>query len=99
MNNLKKLALGLLVSAMAIGFSAFKTSEKAKFAQEVFYNISGAPNNIASNYVYRPDGACALNTLKKCSATWNYTGTLSEGDNPNGSKVSTTDSPGAWDGN
>lgn len=99
MNNLKKLALGLLVGAIAIGFSAFKSSEKAKFAQEVFYNISGTQSNIASNYVYRPDGDCSPASLKVCSATWNYTGTLTEGANPNGSKVSTTDSPGQWDGN
>ncbi|MBB2148957.1 hypothetical protein [Pedobacter gandavensis] len=100
MNNFQKLALGLSVGAMAIGFSAFKSSENAntKLDRAIFFNKSGVQSNIASDYVYQPDGDC-LAASTACSAEWNYTGTLTEGAHPNGSKYSTTDSQGAWDGN
>jgi hypothetical protein len=52
MNNIKKIALGLLVGAMAIGFSAFtNASAKTNFATRYWTNngtnyvlLSGTPN-------------------------------------------------------
>ncbi|WP_316753294.1 hypothetical protein [Pedobacter gandavensis] len=101
MNNLKKLALGLSVGAMAIGFSAFKSSENAnaKFAPQKFYNTTGVQSNDPLDYQYRPDGACESLPAAACSALWNHSGTLSEGAHPDGSKVSTTDAIGTYDGN
>lgn len=101
MKNLKKLALGLLVGAMAIGFSAFKSSadNNAKLAQEVFYSKTGIQSTNPTDYYYRADADCNLTPAAACSAIWNYTGTLSEDSHPNGSKVSTTDRVGTWDGN
>lgn len=47
MKNLQKLALSLLVAGLAIGFSAFKTSEKeANFAAKYYYN--GSPETWTS---------------------------------------------------
>lgn len=101
MNNLKKLALGLSVGAMAIGFSAFKSTVNAngKLAQQTFYNTTGVQSTDPLDYQYRPDGGCESLPAAACSATWNYSGTLSEGDHPNGSKVSTTDAIGTYNGN
>ncbi|RQO74518.1 hypothetical protein DBR43_03765 [Pedobacter sp. KBW06] len=101
MNNLKKLALGLSVGAMAIGFSAFKSTvnANAKFAQQKFYNTTGTQSTDPKDYEYRPDGACESLPAAACSAVWNYSGTLSEGDHPNGSRVSSNDEIGTWNGN
>jgi hypothetical protein len=101
MKNFKKLALGLSVGAMAIGFSAFKSSENAnaKFAQQKFYNTSGVQSTNPQDYEYRPDGGCESLPAAACSAVWNYSGTLSEGDHPNGSRVSSTDDIGTYNGN
>lgn len=101
MKNFQKLALGLIVGAMAIGFSAFKSSENAnsKFAQQKFFNTTGIQSNNPLDYQYRPDGGCESLPAAACSATWNYSGTLTEGAHPNGSKVSTTDAIGSYDGN
>ncbi|MEO7213904.1 hypothetical protein ABIB62_004557 [Mucilaginibacter sp. UYP25] len=38
MKNFKQIAFGLLVGAMAIGFSAFTTAKSAKFAGAYYYN-------------------------------------------------------------
>lgn len=58
MKNFKQVALGLIVGAMAIGFSSFTTAKHAKFAGAYYstadqaWSSAGAqaPNQNASNY-------------------------------------------------
>lgn len=69
MKNFQKIALGLLVGIMAIGFSAFKSTVNAntKFAQQtkIYYHVG-------DEYVLTPpeDTSCAPDDNIKCRLTY-----------------------------
>ncbi|MBB5645781.1 hypothetical protein [Pedobacter cryoconitis] len=100
MKNYQKIALALMVGVSALGFSAFQNSANAnlKLSQQTFYNIKGITSTNPADYIYRPNGSC-LTSSKACSAVWNYSGTLTPGSHPNGTKVSPSDAVGTYDGN
>ncbi|WP_158994165.1 hypothetical protein [Mucilaginibacter sp. L196] len=90
MKNFKKIALGLMVGAMAIGFSAF-TNAKTSFGHKTLYNASyysldGTASHSASDYVYDENGSCTSST-KICSAVWQTTIAPVQGDAPAGSPM------------
>lgn len=79
MNNIKKIALGLLVGALAIGFSAFTNGPVTKHngvATARYYNKTGIVNDmIPGDFIYR-DGLeddCNSSTTKECTAEWTTT--------------------------
>lgn len=96
MKNLKKIAFGLLVGAMAIGFSAFTSasSNTVKVTRDAkgkilsvtsyFYNISGsATNKSASNFVYSTDpGAGCNSSVHECRAEWTTAAMPTNGQSP-----------------
>jgi hypothetical protein len=82
MKNFKKIAFGLIVGVMAIGFSAFTTkSSKLAPGDFRFYSINGTSNTTASNYRFRSNpNLCSASSLV-CSEVWNIgADTPSDGD-------------------
>ncbi|RLJ77368.1 hypothetical protein [Pedobacter alluvionis] len=67
MKNLQKFAVALLVGIMAIGFSAFKASDKkvsGQFAEKTYYRVG-------ANYVFpEPAGSCETLDNISCSITF-----------------------------
>jgi len=88
MKNLHKLVLGLLVSAMAIGFSAFTNARPHKkgVSQTNYYfctsGIVGDTN--PAHYVYDENGTCTLSS-KQCQALWTTNSAPVQGDSPTAS--------------
>ncbi len=69
MNNIKKLALGLLVAAFAFGFSAFKSEHKSGYT---FYysgpDLSVSAVETESNWIYdEDDNECSAINDQACS--------------------------------
>lgn len=86
MKNFQKLALGLMIGVMAIGFSAFtNANSKIVTASARYYNVTGDPlNHAASNFIYAADNGlnCSNNPDKECSAIWNTTNAPTLGQSP-----------------
>ncbi|QHS55266.1 hypothetical protein GWR56_06820 [Mucilaginibacter sp. 14171R-50] len=98
MKNFKQIAFGLMVGALAIGFSAFTTanSSSIKYNKDakgkiisvsaLYYNISGDPTSTdPDNFIFR-DGttpaACSTLSNKECQATWTTTNTPHNNQSP-----------------
>lgn len=93
MKNFKKIALGLVVSGMAIGFSSF-TNANAKFAK-TFYGLNHAGTTYA-RAASNPSGNCTpLSTIPSCviSYTSDQGASLSVGSLPTGA---TSESGPGW---
>jgi len=85
MKKFQKIALGLMVGAMAIGFSAFTNAQK-KSASLIYryYSTTGAVNDTnPADFVYEsnPD-LCSTSTTKECSAEWSTTNAPTAGQTP-----------------
>jgi len=60
--------MGILVGALAIGFSAFKSST----VEVKYYRTSGSANSTtASDYHYRPGAECLDSPVTNCSFSLN----------------------------
>ncbi|RKR82868.1 hypothetical protein BDD43_3059 [Mucilaginibacter gracilis] len=84
MKNFKQIAFGLLVGAMALGFSAFTSASKnaIKVTKDAkgrllftasYYNKTGiAGDSNAADFVYRNTAgpSCASNPSDECTAEW-----------------------------
>ncbi|GAB2971986.1 hypothetical protein GCM10027049_02020 [Mucilaginibacter puniceus] len=98
MKNFKKIAFGLMVGALAIGFSAFTTANNSsvKYNKDAngkivsvsasYYNISGDPTSTdPDNFIFR-DGTtaagCSSVTGKECKATWTTSNTPHNNQSP-----------------
>jgi hypothetical protein len=106
MKNLKQIALGLIVGAMAVGFSSFVNIhpkiEKKGFSSYLFYRKTTAPahSTTASDYEYRPDGGCNSNNGTYCSAYFNQSSAPTiVGQAPTGTFSSVGTNNALWDGN
>jgi len=95
MKNFKKIALGLMVGALAIGFSSFTNAKKTLARHNgtfiaTYYSNSGTPGDAtASHYVYI-DGEsdlCDVNALKECTGSWQTTSAPVLNDPPTGSPM------------
>lgn len=89
MKNFKNIAFGLMVGALAIGFSAFTSANNSsiKYNKNAnrkiisvtasYYNISGDPTSTdPDNFIFRDattPAACSTLNLKECSASWTTT--------------------------
>ena len=96
MKNFKKIALGLIVGALAIGFSAFTSAPgnapkvtrdangKITSAEVYYYNIDGNKlDQSASNFVYSTDpGAGCNSSSHECQAEWQTTNMPTNGQSP-----------------
>src|ERR1035437_10127487 len=86
MTNFKKIALGLMVGAMAISFSAFINAPKKSLSTTArYYNISGAiGSKNPANFVYEDNGTdlCIVNATHECSAEWSTTNAPVAGQSP-----------------
>ena len=96
MKNFKKIAFGLLVGAMAIGFSAFTSASTntAKVTRDAkgkiisvttyFYNKDGnASDKSASNFVYSDGAGAGCNSSSnECQAEWTTTNMPTNGQSP-----------------
>jgi hypothetical protein len=86
MKNFKKIALGLMVGALAIGFSAFTNAKKATTTMARYYNqrTDHNPSNVATDYIFINDDVdlCTSSLTKECSAQWNTTNVPTEGQTP-----------------
>jgi hypothetical protein len=86
MKNLKQIALGLLVGAMAIGFSSFTNVRKATSTTARYYNqrIDHNPSANAADYIFVNDDVdlCTSSTTKECSVQWSTTNVPLEGQTP-----------------
>jgi hypothetical protein len=96
MKNFKKIALGLIVGALAIGFSSFTNAKKSLVSHKgttftaTYYSTSGTPGDAtASHYVYIDDESdlCDVNTQKECTGSWQTTSAPVVNDPPTGSPV------------
>lgn len=89
MKNFKKIALGLLVGALAIGFSSFTNGPKAHVRGHLvtyrYYNKMGTiGDETPADFIYR-DGLeddCSSSTTKECSAEWSTTNAPSVNQSP-----------------
>lgn len=61
MNNFKKVALGLAVAGLAVGFSAFRTAEQKKESLANFYYVLSAPG------VYTKAPGSSMPSTDNCS--------------------------------
>jgi hypothetical protein len=100
MKNFKQIALGLMIGAMAIGFSAFTNakSNKARFGSYTFVHITHSASNLRTDYIFRgtPDDCVA--SANNCKAVWTQTAVPSEGDNPATNAVESSITPGDYQG-
>ena len=85
MKNFKKIALGLMVGALAISFSAFTNAHKTTLSStHRYYSITGTLNDTnPADFVYEsnPD-LCSSSTTKECSAEWSTTNAPTPGQTP-----------------
>jgi hypothetical protein len=86
MKNVKQIALGLMVGAMAIGFSSFTNSKpvhkKGQFANYVFVHPAANANDAKAQYIYDSTPGSCTNSSNSCKATWSQSAIPAEGDNP-----------------
>jgi hypothetical protein len=97
MKNFKKIAFGLLVGALAIGFSAFTNGNKnpikitklanGKFlATARYYNIrpDHAPSVAPADFVYvnNTSNRCDESLTNQCTAQWTTSNTPTAGQSP-----------------
>ncbi|WP_428327903.1 hypothetical protein [Mucilaginibacter sp.] len=72
MKNFKQIAFGLMIGALAIGFSAFtnaKNVNKAKFAT-VYYGLNHAGTTYAREVADPSDDCTAQSNLKDCTISY-----------------------------
>ncbi len=85
MKNFKQIALGLMVGATVISFSAFTNAHSRLSSTNRYYNTVGTLNDTnAADFVYI-DGAeddCTHSTSKECSAEWTTTNMPTSGQTP-----------------
>ena len=81
---MKKNLLGIMVIALAVGFSAFNSAEsKTKFTEYTFFRNSGSATSVdPADYIYRPSGGCNANQNSNCSARWNQSTAPATNDHP-----------------
>jgi len=88
MKKFQKLALGLMVGAMAIGFSAFTNARPHKNGlsqTNYFFSTSGTVGDTnPAHYVYDENGTCSQSS-KQCQAEWTTTNAPIQGDSPSAS--------------
>jgi hypothetical protein len=86
MKNFKRIALGLMVGAMAIGFSAFTPVHKATSTTARYYNqrADHNPSTSAADFVFIDNDVdlCSSSLTKQCSAQWSTTNAPTEGQTP-----------------
>ena len=85
MKNFKKIAFGLLVGVLSIGFSAFTNAHKKLPPQTfTFVHLTHDGSNNRTDYVYRANLGNCLSSSNNCTSLWteNITGTPAEGANP-----------------
>jgi len=105
MKNLKTIALGLVVGAMAIGFSSFTNAHKSikkGLTDYQFFRKLTAPAHSHANadYEYRPNGGCVTNTGTDCDANFlQASAPTIVGQSPTGSYDGVIESDAKWDGN
>lgn len=93
MKNLKQIALGLMVGALAIGFSAFTNSKatKAGFGSYTFVHPVHSASNLRTDYIFRADPDDCTQSVNNCKAVWTQSTAPAEGDNPASNAVEGTD--------
>jgi hypothetical protein len=115
MKNFKKIALGLLVGAMAISFSAFtnanshslKTSKNSKgqttYMEYYYRALPGGHDTNPADYIYstNPGNGCNSKSGDVCQAEFTTTNPPVDGSAPSGSPSYDTgsDVSGDWNGN
>lgn len=105
MKNFKTIALGLIVGAMAIGFSSFTNAHKVNkkgLSDYQFFRKLTAPAHSTANadYVYRPAGACLANTGTDCDANFLQSSAPTiVGQNPTGTYDGVIEEDAKWDQN
>jgi hypothetical protein len=74
MKNLKKIALGLMVGGMAIGFSAFtnapKKSHLGTTTDRYYNNNGGVATTDPSKFIYEGSDNCVTDPSSQCSVEW-----------------------------
>lgn len=89
MKNFKQIAMGLLVGAMAIGFSSFTNASNSKGHSQSttarYYNKFGTiGDQTPGDFIYRDGGEdlCNSSTTKECTAEWTTTNAPSVNQSP-----------------
>ena len=103
MKNFKKIAFGLLVGIMAIGFSAFTnakvTPKNGQLTNYIFVHPAANSNGAKSQYIYdSTPGGCNTST-NLCRATWSQSEVPDEGDNPASDATLVSTSSGTYQAN
>ncbi len=100
MKNLKEIALGLVVCAMAISFSAFKNAKTTNsgFASYTFVHPAHSSSNLRTDYIFRADPDDCTQSVNNCKAVWSQSTAPAEGDNPATTAVEGTITPGNYQG-
>jgi hypothetical protein len=100
MKNLKQIALGLMVGALAIGFSAFTNSKatKAGFGSYTFVHPVHSSSNLRTDYIFRADPDDCTQSVNNCKAVWTQSTAPAEGANPASNAVEGTITPGNYQG-
>lgn len=96
MKNFKQIAFGLLIGALALGFSSFTNgSPKAKkgLTTYVFTHPAHTNSDTKSDYTYEsePNG-CATSTVNICTAEWSQSTTPTDGQQPSASATEVSNS-------
>ncbi|UPZ36506.1 hypothetical protein MUB18_20685 [Sphingobacterium sp. PCS056] len=87
MNNFKKVALSLLVAGLAVGFSAFRTSDKKADALANTYYI------LSSNTNYQKVSGSQMPNLEGCRETADHPCVISFASDPGPSNLNPTSLP------
>ncbi|WP_158993862.1 hypothetical protein [Mucilaginibacter sp. L196] len=97
MKNFKKIALGLLVGALAIGFSSFTNAKRN--TTYTFAHIAHSTSNTKADYKYRGDLAGCDESTNICTADWSQSTVPTENSNPSPSASEVDTNPGDYQGN
>ncbi|MCU1483189.1 MAG: hypothetical protein JWQ19_3975 [Subtercola sp.] len=85
MKNFKQIAFGILVCALAIGFSSFtNASKRVVSTTNRYYNVTGIASSNPADFKY-VDGLeddCISNPTDQCTAQWSTTNVPTAGETP-----------------
>lgn len=87
MNNFKKVALSLLVAGLAVGFSAFRTSEKKAEALANTYYV------LTSNDTYQKTTGSEMPSLDRCQDSAEHPCIISFASDPGQSQLDPSNLP------
>jgi hypothetical protein len=96
MKNFKKIAFGMLVGALALGFSSFTNAKRN--TTYTFAHIAHSTSNLKSDYKFRSDLAGCDESTNICTSDWSQSVAPTEGSSPAANAVQVDINDGNYQG-